>query len=545
MFSSGITQLKNSTTTAETLVDALMDEGVKELIGYPGGEVVDLIEAAENRGMPFYLTGHEASAGFMASAIGRLTGRPGACVATLGPGACNLALGVGTAFLDRDPMIAIAARTAVSRERISNKQNLPLNQMMEPICKWSVALGGKGTSATVKAACDLAIQPARGPVFMTLPADTAVETERGDEAGLLPPSPELTPDNDLSGIARALSSAKRPLAVVGLALDQRADRDAIDRFLRHTELPYVVMPQGKGTVSERAENFLGVVGGVMGDGVLTPLLEDSDCLLGIGLDGVENCQDWFFAAPLYSVANSPAGYMDFSPREECLGSVSHLLDELGQGLKLSMDWSPAQISKTRTEMLRSVRPGSSGTSKGLSPLHVLEALREAIPEDVIFASDVGSHKSLVSQAWEARTPGSFLVSNGLGSMGFGLPATNAAALVNPDTPVVAVVGDGGFSMCVHELETAKRLGLAPLIVVLYDGSLSMIKVAQDIRDIPYRGVDFSPVDWVRVAEGFGAHAIPVSRLDDMQKAVQAWRSNKELTVVVVNIDEALYQGLTY
>ncbi len=537
--------MENSVTTAEALIDALVDQGIGELVGYPGGEVVDIIEAAANRGLPFYLTGHEASAAFMAATIGRLTGRPGACVATLGPGACNLTLGVGAAFLDRDPMLAIAARTAVSRERISNKQNLPLNQMMAPICKWSVALDGKGTHATVEAACEVATRPARGPVFMTLPADTAVATEHAQEPGQMPPAEEPVSIGNLSELAKVLAAARRPIAVVGLALDQKADRKAIDRFLGTTGLPYVVMPQGKGAVSETAENFLGVVGGIMGDGILTPLLDNSDCLLGIGLDGVENCQDWFFRSPFYSITNSPAGYLDFQPREECIGSVGDLLDELRQGLKLSMDWSPTEIKDTRTRMWHCVQPGTTGTAHGLSPLHVLKALREALPDEVVVATDVGANKSLVSQAWEAKAPGSFLVSNGLGAMGYGLPAANAAALISPQTPVVAVVGDGGFSMCVHELETAKRLGLKPLIAVLYDSSLSMIKVAQDLRGIPCRGVEFSPVDWVRVAEGFGAHAMLVNRLGDIQKAVQDWCSSKELTVVVINIDETLYQGLTY
>ena len=537
--------MKDNKTTAETLVDALMDEGVKELIGYPGGEVVDVIEAAENRGMPFYLTGHEASAAFMAAAIGRLTGRPGACISTLGPGACNLALGIGNAYLDKDPMIAIAARTAASRERISSKQNLPLNKMMEPVCKWSVALDGQGTRATVAAACEVSTRPAQGPVFMTLPGDTAVEQEQAGKPGQTPPASDPILKNNLEDIADILARAKRPIAVIGLALDQKADRESIDNFLQMSELPYVVMPQGKGAVSESADNFLGVVGGVMGDGELTPLLNGSDCLLGIGLDSVENCQEWLFNAPFYSIANAAVGHMDFQPIKECIGQVGSTLDDLSQGLTLSMDWKPALISETRNRLLRAIRPGSSETANGLSPLHVLEALREALPEKAIVATDVGSNKSMMSQAWETKSPGSFLVSNGLGSMGFGLPSANAAALINPETPVVAVVGDGGFSMCVHELETARRLGLAPLIVVLYDGALSMIKVAQDIRDIPYRGVSFSPVDWARVADGFGAHAIEVKRLEEIQKAVQTWRTSNELTVIVVTIDDALYTGLTY
>jgi acetolactate synthase-1/2/3 large subunit len=182
---------------------------------------------------------------------------------------------------------------------------------------------------------------------------------------------------------------------------------------------------------------------------------------------------------------------------------------------------------------------------GLSPYHLMAALREALPGETIATTDVGAHKMLMAQAWRTPQPGHFLVSNGLSAMGYGVPAALVAAWLYPQQPVVCVTGDGGFAMMVQELETARRMGVSPLFVVLCDRALAVIKVAQNRRSLPHRGVDFSPVDWARVAEGFGARGVTAASLAEVQRAVGDWLSQRELTVLAVSVDETLYAGLTY
>jgi len=168
-----------------------------------------------------------------------------------------------------------------------------------------------------------------------------------------------------------------------------------------------------------------------------------------------------------------------------------------------------------------------------------------LPDNTIVTTDVGAHKMLISQVWHPPRSGAFLVSNGLSAMGYGVPAALVAALLRPEQPVIGVIGDGGFAMMVQELETARRMGVSPLFVVLCDRSLAIIKVAQAMRGIPYRGVDFAPVDWARVAEGFGAKGITAVTLDEVRSAVRDWLAHRELTVLAVQVDERLYFGMTY
>lgn len=190
-------------------------------------------------------------------------------------------------------------------------------------------------------------------------------------------------------------------------------------------------------------------------------------------------------------------------------------------------------------------PGTGAGANGLSPFHLVRELHETLPGETVLSVDVGAHKMLASQVWRAASPGTFLTSNGLSAMGYGLPSALAAALIRPGRPVAGVFGDAGFAMMVQELETARRLGLRPLLVVMCDRSLAIVKVAQAMRNIPYRGADFLPVDWARVAEGFGARGVTVTTLEEMRRTGAAWLEKPELTVVAARVDEELYAGMEY
>ena len=535
----------NPLTCAEAVARALHAAGVRRVFGPPGGEVVDLIDALARHDIEFTLTGHESAAAFMAGAVGRLTGVPGVCLSTLGPGACNLTLGVGCAFLDRDPLLALSARTPAARARRGNKQNLPLNALFAPISKWSVALDGAATAKTVQSALSVARTPPRGPVFMTLPADVAVSPDRPSGSGPPPPPASVPDDRAFETVSRALNAARRPVGVVGLALDPERDAPAVRRFFSETGIPCVALPQAKGVADEDGEGFLGTVASAAGDAPLVEALGRSDCLLGVGFDPVESAQDWHFHRPLYSLANAPVGFGEFQPAAECAGDVTALLDRLREAYRGGSAWTGSEIDDLRRQVEAAVRPPAASGPAGLSPCHVLRALQEALPEETVVTTDVGAHKMLISQVWRPRRPGVFLISNGLSAMGYGVPAALAASLVHPGRPVVAVVGDGGFAMMVQELETVRRTGAAPLFVVLCDRSLAIIKVAQRARGIPHRGVDFAPVDWARVAEGFGVRGVTVTALGGVERAVSDWRARPEPTVLAVAVDENLYAGMIY
>jgi acetolactate synthase-1/2/3 large subunit len=537
--------LSDLRTCATIIAQALQRSGVRYVFGHPGGEVVDLIEAIETCGIRFVLTGHESAAAFMAGVGGRITGIPGVCLSTLGPGACNLVLGVACAYLDRDPLLALSARTPSARRRWINKQNLALKKLFTPITKWSVELNGSATEETICTALAVARRPTRGPVYLNVPAEVAVGKDLPQ--GAAPGAPVLRAESrhDLSLIRQALEKAKRPIGIVGLSLDAEQDCDTVRHFFAKTGIPYVVTPQAKGVADESGEGFLGVAALGSGDASIVEWLNRSDCLLGVGFDPVESSQDWHLRRPIYSLANGPTGFDRYRPSAECAGNVSALLSELSTGYRGETDWTVAELEESRRRVEAAITPPAKQSARGLSPFHVIRAMRELLPENTIVTTDVGAHKMLLAQAWRAPKPGTFLVSNGLSAMGFGVPAAIAAALLRRDRPVVGLIGDGGFSMMVQELETARRLEVVPLFVVFCDRSLAIIKHAQNARRIPHRGVDFAPVDWAKVAEGFGAAACAPNTLAQLQKAASEWLAHPRLTVLAVPIDESLYAGLSY
>ncbi len=555
-------------TCAEVIARTLHEAGVQFAFGHPGGEVLELIDALERSGIRFVLTGHESTAAFMAAAVGRLTGTPGVCVATLGPGACNLVLGVGTAYLDRDPVLAISARTSTERHHRSNKQNLPLIDLFTPITRWSVDLEGADVEDTVITALSVAAGPPRGPVYLSLPSDvagkpatgpdssvnpdssasTASEDSQAGRVGLgtmHPPHPAPANESDLPRILSTLNGAERPVAVVGIAMDAARDAPAVRRFLRDSGLPYATTVQAKGIADEHGDGFLGTIAPAAGEDRIIEWLQRSDCVLGIGFDPVEVSRLWHFDAPLQIVANAPVGFGAFTPAAACVGDVSALLDRIGERYIGRCRWTADDIGYLKARVDAVYHPPSEKGPDGMSPYHLVGALREALPEDAVVSSDVGAHKNVMGQRWRAPGPGTFLMSNGLSSMGYGVGAAMGAATALPDRPVAAITGDGAFAMMVQELETIKRTGIAPLIVVLYDASLAVIKIAQQARKLPVTGVDFAPVDWVKVAEGFGIAAEAVSALDETRDAVSRWMRRREARVLVAPVDERLYTGLKY
>ena len=551
-------------TCAAVIARTLHDSGVCVAFGHPGGEVLELIDALERAGIRFVLTGHESTAAFMAAAAGRLTGIPGVCVATLGPGACNLVLGVGTAFLDRDPIVAISARTSTERHHRSNKQNLPLIDLFTPITRWSADLEDAAVEDTVKNALSTSAGPPRGPVYLSLPSDVAgkpaVDGDSGNRdavrgsvnragAGQIqpgyPPLPPPPDEADLSRILSALNEAERPVAVVGIAMDATRDAPTVRRFLRDTGLPYTTTVQAKGIADERGAGFLGTIAPAAGEDRIIEWLEQSDCVLGIGFDPVEISRLWHFDAPLHVVANAPVGFGAWSPPASCVGEVAGLLGRIAEGYTGRGAWTDDDIRYLRARVDAVYHPPAAEGPEGMSPYHLVGVLRDALPEDTIVSSDVGAHKNVMGQRWLAPGPDTFLMSNGLSSMGYGVGAAMGAATVCPERPVVAVTGDGAFAMMVQELETIRRTGISPLLVVLYDASLAVIKIAQQARGLPETGVDFAPVDWVKVAEGFGVGAEAAGNLAEVRDAVRHWVRHREARVLIVPVDEGLYTGLKY
>ena len=531
----------NEPTTAEILARTLRRSGVEVMFGLPGGEILDFIEAARRSGIRFVLTRHEATAAFMADVTGQILRRPGVCVSTLGPGAVNMTLGVANAFLDRSPLVAITASLARSAEPYATHQQLDLNAVYRPFTKQTVMLDALDTEYKVCRALDESTALRMGPVHIALPSDVARAPSRetgerstGDSARTITAARAA----DIERVAAALSAARRPVLIVGLDVNPRTETAAVRAFVERMELPAFVTPKAKGIISEDHPLFTGVCAGVAGDPVIVEFLESADLLVGIGFEPVESDKLWHRSCPLVSVGPVSIAAGEFRPRAEAVGDLTAALTVLAEHVTVRHEWRPDTVACLRERLHAVLRPAAR--PHGLSGYELTRALRRLLPRDTILATDVGSIKSITTQAWEAYEPLTFFESNGLSAMGYSFPAAMAARLQFPDRPILCTIGDGGFGMTHAELETCVRERLHFMTVVYNDSALSLIDVAQRNRGYPTYGVKYGSVDFAAVASGFGVWSRRVATMESLEAAVRDALHVNGPVVIDAVVDPAEY-----
>ncbi len=500
----------------------LAARGVQYVFGLPGGEIVAFIDACRRTGMRFLLTGHEASAAWMAQVAGQITDVPGVCASTLGPGATNLITGVANAFLDRAPMLAVTAQIPDSVLATMTHQRLPLDRLFAPITKRSFAAGSTDTGALVAKAMDLAAAPRPGPVHISLASDLAVQLYREQPHQAAIDLPALSPD--ISPIRARLHAAARPLVLIGLGATPSMST-AVRAFVDKLQVPFLVTPKAKGIVAEDHPLFAGVASGMAIDRDIVEIIKSADLIVGIGFDPVECDKTWFADVDVVTLDSASMIEGRYRPME-AIGELAALIAALNPTPKPWRVKLPARAARS-----------------GLSPLRLIEELRSIFPRDGIATCDVGSHKLVMGQFWRSYEPGTFFMSNGLSGMGFGIPAAIAAQLCHPAKPVLAVVGDGGMLMMVHDLALVRELGLPILIVVLSDRSLSLIRVSEERRGIEPYGVDFTPPDFAAIAQSFGIAAKRVSSIAQAKACAEQALTQRAPFLLDVPIDFREYYDL--
>jgi len=530
-------------TCAEVLARTLREAGVDVMFGLPGGEILDLIEAARREGIRFVLTRHEATAAFMADVTGQIRRQPGVCVSTLGPGAVNMTLGVANAYLDRSPVVAITASLARSAEPYATHQQLDLNAVYRPFTKQTLLLDGENTEAKVRGAIEASTTLRMGPVHIALPSDVARSPAResATPTGLTARGrTDAPPAEALESVAARIAAARRPVLIVGLDLDPQTDTPAVRAFVDRLGLPTFVTPKAKGMVSEDHPLFAGVCAGVAGDALVVEFLENADLLIGIGFEPVESDKLWHHTLPLVSIGPVTIAAGAFKPQAEAIGNVRATLAELGARPWPRFEWGADNVTAFREQLHKALRPAVR--PQGLSAYELTRALRALFPPDTILATDVGSIKSITTQAWAAYEPLTFFESNGLSAMSYSFPAAMAARLQFPDRPILCTIGDGGFSMTLTELETCVRERLPFVTVVYNDSALSLIDVAQQNRGYPTYGVKYGRVDFAAVAAGFGVWSRRVETMEALESAVGEGLRVEGPVVIDALVDPAEYAG---
>jgi len=525
------------TSYAEAMAQVLAARGVQYAFGLPGGEIVAFIDACRRAGLRFLLTGHESSAAWMAQVVGQMTGVPGLCISTLGPGATNLVTGIANAWLDRAPVVAVTAQIPSAAIHTLTHQRLPLDKLFSAVTKGSFRADEGDAVAIVNRAMDLAAAPRPGPVHIALPSDVAVQEYVGRTE---PPSACTAPEPDFAGldqIAARLQSAERPLVLIGLGATP-ADAPAIRALIDQLQAPFLVTSKAKGIAREDHPLFAGVASGMAIDREIVETVRAADLILGIGFDPVECDKTWFADVPMVALDTASMSEGGYGPLE-AIGALHSLLAQLTAGITQPKPWPPELLDARRAAILR--MPLAS--SAGVSPLRLIEELRSVFPRDGIAISDVGSHKLVMGQFWRCYEPGTFFMSNGLSGMGFGIPAAIAAQLVWPEKRVLAVVGDGGMLMMLHDLALIRELALPVIMVVLTDGSLSLIRVSAERRGFPPYGVDFNPPDFARIGQAFGIAGQRASSVAAAKACVETALTKRIPLLLEVPVDYREYYDL--
>lgn len=533
-----------SQTCAQALARTLRDAGITRMLGLPGGEILEFIHAAKAVGIQFLLTRHEAAAAFAADVSGQIARRPGVCVSTLGPGAVNMTLGVANAFLDRSPVVAVTASMAKGAEPYATHQNLDLNAIYRPFTKAAITLDAHDTRAKVRQALAATMAPRMGPVHIALPSDVARapehESQDASSVSIDPPPVGRADPDALARVAAEIQRAKRPVVVLGLDLDPRAHVRPVRAFVERLGVPVFVTPKAKGMIAEDDPLFYGVCAGVAGDGVIVDLFSRADLIIGLGFEPVESDKLWHRTMKLVSVGPVSIASGDYRPHAEAVGDVAHALGELSRRTLGPFEWPAVELRQFRDDLVNVLKPSAPLTA--LSGYELTHRLRELMPRDTVFTTDVGAIKSITSQAWASYEPLTFFESNGLSAMSYGFPAAMAARIAYPDRPVLCTIGDGGFGMTCAELETCVRERLHFMTVVYNDSSLSLIHVSQQNRGHAPYGVDHGSVDFAAVASGFGAWARRVQTMEELDAAVREGLSVGRPVVIDAVVDPAEYRA---
>jgi acetolactate synthase-1/2/3 large subunit len=527
---------------ADLIVATLKTAGIRHGFGIPSGNVLPLMEAMRNGGVEFVLTAHEGSAGFAADVSGRLTDAPGLAIATLGPGATNLATGVGSAWLDRSPMIAITCNLNTDQLGRRIQMWIDHHALFKPITKATLRLERGRIAETVNAAIALAMSEPMGPVHLDLPEDVALAP-----ATEAVPSPAsrvaMAPGPDAARAGELLAAAKRPIAVIGSSAMRLADPTLLRKVVERHGLPFATTTMAKGLIDEEHPLSLGCIERACRQ-TQRKLLRSADLIVGLGYDTIEvEYEAWIGDVPLLSVDIDPP---DVAPSVNLVHHVGGDLDasvaRLAAFPPATNRWAAQALSDHRRAFQQALRPATNSFSAHAA----IDAVRRALPRDGVLSFDVGAHTHQIASQWTAHAAKTFLITNGWSSMGFGLPGAIAAKLARPDLPVVCMIGDGCFQMTCGEVATAKRLGLALPIVVLDDKWLGLIKVKQIRRQFPLYGTELQEEDYRDPpAHYFGVPAAGVRSADALETAVKSALSAKGPTVIEAVVDSEHYIETVY
>lgn len=522
---------------AQMLVRCLENEGVEYVFGIPGEENLYILDALIDSPIRFITTRHEQGAAFMADVYGRLTGRAGVCLSTLGPGATNLVTGVADANMDRAPLVAISGQAATTRLHKESHQVLNLVNLFAPITKYAVqVLSPDVVTEVVRKAFKLAQIEKPGACFIDFPENIAQLPAEGEplkvqSAGL--PSP---PERQLSEAAAVIASARYPIILAGNGVIRGHGCEALVRFAESTNIPVATTFMAKGAIPQSHPLSLGTVG-LQAHDYVSCGFDRADVIICVGYDIVE-----YHPHLWHPTRDRKIVHIDARPAEVdahyivtagVMGDYRTSLEALAQRVPRKQDHG--------FEGLRDVIQGELAAfgdedAYPVKPQRLIADLRKALAVEDIVICDVGAHKMWMARMYPAERPNTCIISNGFAAMGIAVPGAVATNCVFPDRQVVAVTGDAGFLMNSQELETAIRLGLKLVVLVWNDGCYGLIEWKQRLHFGRSGHVTFGNPDLVKYAESFGARGYRVRSAQELLPTLQAALASGTVAVIDCPVD---------
>ncbi len=506
------------TKASDLFVRALEAEGVEHIFAVPGEENLDLVESLRTSKIKLILTRHEQGAGFMAATYGRLTGKAGVCMATLGPGATNFTTPAAYAHLGGMPLIMITGQKPIKKSKQGRFQIVDIVNLFAPICKMSKQIvHGNTIPALVREAFRMAEEERPGAVLLELPEDIAAEDTN---ESVLPPHPRhyaVAGDTTLDDAVKLIKEAKMPLTLIGAGANRKQARSALCDFVHTTGIPFFNTQMGKGVVDERSELCLGTAALSDGD-YLHCAIERADLIINVGHDVVEKPPFLMEEGGKKVIhINYKSAQVDqvYFPQVEVVGDLAASITRLTEKFGGEVQCDTSYFEKIRGEIEAHIVEGADDPRFPIIPQRFVADTRKVMGDQDIIALDNGIYKIWYARNYKAYQPNTVLLDNALATMGAGLPSAMMAAMLYPDRRVMAICGDGGFMMNSQELETAVRLGLNLVVTVLNDSSYGMIRWKQAGAGFQDWGLKFGNPDFVQYANSYGATGRRVESAEDL------------------------------
>jgi acetolactate synthase-1/2/3 large subunit len=527
---------------SDLFVKALEAEGVEYVFGIPGEENLDLLESLRESSIKLVLTRHEQGAGFMAATYGRLTGKVGVCLSTLGPGATNLVTPAAYAQLGAMPMLMITGQKPIKTSKQGRFQVIDIVDMMRPITKFTnQVVSGDRIPSTVREAFRLASEERPGAVHIELPEDIAAEQT---SAPLLKPSVARRPIAEYKAISSAISmieNAQSPLLLIGAGANRKLTAKMLREFVDKTCIPFVTTQMGKGVLNESDSRFAGNTALSDGDFVHRAI-ERADLIINVGHDVVEKPPFFMHHNDKKVIhVNFDSAAVDpvYFPQLEVVGDIANSIWQIKEGITPQDGWKLDFYKDVHQAYVEHRAEAEDDNRFPILPERLVRDIRKVMPDNGIVTLDNGIYKIWFARNYPAYHPNTLLLDNALASMGAGLPSAIAAKLVNPDAPVLSVCGDGGFMMNSQEIETAVRLKLDLVVIILRDDAYGMIKWKQANMQFDEFGLDYGNPNFVKYAQSYGAQGWRVDDTDVLIHMVDKCLNTKGVHIIDCPVDYSM------